>query len=115
MDLIRLVTETEIDKEKVDKVQALYEDQFPEFVQRFISFVGTTIFLDNDYRLLSYEEILNAEKELHVDFGNKQILPLIDCGENDFISYGTHEDIWFTYNIVEDVKFRVRDNLEDLL
>lgn len=73
------------------------------------------MFLDNSYRLLSYDEILNAEEELQVEFGKQGILPLIDRGENDFISYGTKDGTWFVFNIVDEIKFKEKESLSELL
>lgn len=115
MDLIKAVVETSIDDEKVKKIQELYEDEFPEFIKKMISFVDDVIFLENSYRLLSYDEILNAEDELKVEFGKQGVLPLIDCGENDFISYGTNDGSWFVFNIVDEIRFKERESLSELL
>ena len=89
MDLIKAISESSINEEKVRKIQEKYSDSFPDFICKMISYLDDVVFLDNNYRLLSYDEILNAEKELDVDFGALGILPVIDCGDNDFISYGT--------------------------
>ena len=115
MNIINSIMDTPINTDKVAKVQALYEDSFPEFVQRMLSYMEDVVFIDDDLRLLSYREVVNASEELHVDFQTKCILPLIDCGDNDFISYGTDDGTWFLYNIVENVKFKERESLGELL
>ena len=115
MDLIKSISDTSIISEKVAKIQDNYEDVFPEFIQKLLSFVDDVVFLDNSYRLLSYDEILNAEKELGVEFSKLGILPLIDCGDNDFISYGTKDGNWFLFNIVDEVRFDEKESLSELL
>ena len=109
MDLIKSISETEIIYEKVDKVEVLYKDKFPQFIRKMISYMDDVVFLDNSYRVLSYDEVINAENDLHVNFIEKGILPLIDCGENDFISYGTKDGLWFKFNIVDVVNFQERE------
>lgn len=43
--------------------------------------------MDDGVRILAFKEILNAKEELHVDFKADGIIPVADCGENDFIVY----------------------------
>ena len=66
-------------------------------------------------RILSYKEILNAEYDLHVDFKTKQMIPLADCGDNDFVVYhfDTHE--WSKFNIIDEVTFKKRKTLAEVL
>ena len=115
MDLIKTIMETPINKNKVDQIQSHYADRFPEFIQKMLSFIDDVVFLDNSYRLLSFEEVLNAEDEMNVRFSDIGVLPLIDCGDNDFISFGTKDETWFVFNIVDEISFRKRESLSELL
>lgn len=38
-------------------------------------------------RVLSASEIIQAEEDLHVNFIEKQFLPVADCGDNNFVVY----------------------------
>ena len=80
-----------------------------------ISGSNKTVFLDDNIRILSFDEIINAEKELHVDFKSNQIIPLVDCGENDFIVYHFFDKIWSKFNIVDETVFKKKNSLQELL
>lgn len=108
------IIKKEIDLGKVEKIQNIYNKVLPEEVQRIVSNAESSIFLD-DVRILSYKEILNAEYDLHVDFKTKQMIPLADCGDNDFVVYhfDTHE--WSKFNIIDEVTFKKRKTLAEVL
>ena len=108
------ITKKEIDLGKVEKIQNIYNKVLPEEVQRIVSNAESSIFLD-DVRILSYKEILNAEYDLYVDFKTKQMIPLADCGDNDFVVYhfDTHE--WSKFNIIDEVTFKKRKTLAEVL
>ena len=92
-----------------------YLGEWPDFVLRLISNCQDTLFLDDGKRVLSFTEILNAETELHVDFSDKGLLPLVDCGDNDFIVYSFKEKNWALFNIVDEVLFHKADSIESLI
>ena len=108
------ITKKEIDLGKVEKIQSIYNKVLPKEVQRIVSNAESSIFFD-DVRILSYKEILNAEYDLHVDFTTKQMIPLADCGDNDFVVYhfDTHE--WSKFNIIDEVTFKKRKTLAEVL
>ena len=104
-----------LEKEKVDRIVSLYADNLLEIVQKIVSNSKEAVFLDDDSRVLSYDEIVDAEKDLHVSFKDKGILPLVDCGENDFIVYHFSDKTWSKFNITDETVFRKKNSLEELL
>lgn len=104
----------EINREKAAEVEKVYHTEFPLFVQAIISNVNQPVFLE-DCRVLAYSEIINAKEDLKVDFAAKKIIPLIDCGENDFIVYHFDTKKWSMYNIIENCSFREKESLDELL
>ena len=105
----------QIDKAKVEMVCSTYGADFPNIVKKIISSADETVFLDNGYRRLSISEIIDAEKDLHVQFRKKGILPLMDCGENDFIVYHFVDNFWSYFNIVDENVFKKKYSLVELL
>lgn len=73
------------------------------------------IFFDdnNFYRLLSLQEILDAESDMNVPFKKIGVLPLIDCGDNDFLSYDFKNYNWCKFNIVEEFKYSTKKSILD--
>ncbi len=109
------VTEREIEQEKVSEVEKLYKAKLPDTVQKIVSYAGKSIFFDDGVRTLSYDEIVDAEKDLHVNFSENGIIPLFDNGENDFIVYHLHDQVWSMFNIIDESIFMKRTSLEMLL
>lgn len=101
--------------EKLKRIAELYSHQLPEIVIDLLSKDEKGYFLENDNRVLSCDEIIDAEKDLQVDFVKKGIIPIIDCGDNDFIVFILQTNKWAMYNIVDEVLFKKRDSLEDLI
>lgn len=104
----------EIDKEAVEKVGTIYGMKCPVVVSSIITSSTKAIFLDNS-RVLTYNEIVHADTEYDVDFIKQGLLPLFDCGDNNFIVYHFKEQNWSLYNIVDNCSFKKRDSLEELL
>ena len=104
--------------ENVDRIKVLenlYQTTFPEIVKNIISAANEACFLDDGSRVMSYEEMVNAEKDLHVAFSELGIFPIIDCGENDFIVYHINTKTWSKFNINDEISFKSRENLEELI
>lgn len=114
-EYISSLNDVEVDDEKTKLIEVVYSGDLPEIVLKIIANATETIFLDNDKRILSFKEIINVEKELHVAFKNKGILPLVDCGENDFIVYHFKEGIWSKFNIIDEIVFKKKDSFEELI
>ncbi|WP_028517448.1 hypothetical protein [Ruminococcus flavefaciens] len=110
------IKELKIDEIKVNHIEKQYSEGIPKNVKRLISNCDKTIFFDNDniLRLLSFSEIMNAEKDLHVDFKSRNMIPLFDCGDNDFIVYNYKDANWAKFNIIDEVIFKTENNLEEV-
>lgn len=114
-EFIKSINEASIDDSKVKKIEDLYSDSLPEVVKKIISCNDSSLFLDDEIRILSLTEIINAEKDLHVDFPGVGIVPIADCGDNDFIVYDYKNSAWAKFNIVDKTIFKKRATLEELL
>ena len=111
-EFIEKVKNNVIDLQRVEQIENVYKVSLPELAKHIISFKEKDIFFD-DYRILSYEEILAANEELHVPFTEERIIPFIDCMDNDFIVYDIDNKSWTKYNIVEKIKFGKIADLEE--
>ena len=76
---------------------------------------GESVFLDGGVRILSFDEIVAAKKDLHIEFKAKGMIPIVDCGENDFIVYHFNDNIWSKFNIVDESVFKKKKSIEELL
>ena len=104
-----------IDDSKVKKIESIYKSELSELLKKIVSNSAETEFLDDGIRILSFDEIVDAEKDLHVNFKDLGILPIADCGENDFIVYHFAKDTWSKFNILDEICFKEKNELKELL
>ena len=114
-EYLKMVQQSELDEDKVRKITDIYSDKLPEIVKKIISCSESGGFLDDELRILSYAEVVNAENDLHVPFKELGIVPLFDSGDNDFIVFDYTNNIWAKFNIVDKILFKKRHSLEELL
>lgn len=100
---------------KISSVENIYGKINSELVKKIISSSDQTKFFDNNIRSLSFEEIIEAEKDLHTDFTKKHLLPLFDLGDNDFIVYQLSSNTWADFNITDEIMFNTTTLLNNLL
>ena len=103
-----------IDENAIKRVEEVYGHALPTEVKQMILISKRSIFFDDEWRTLSPEEVIDAPNDLHVDFRKLGIVPLIDCGENDFIVYHMSDQSWSKYNIADGTIFKKRPQLSDL-
>lgn len=115
-EFLSKVTTASESNETVIKIETMYGNiSLPEVVKKIISLSEDSIFFEEDKRLLSKKEILEASKDLHVDFVKKGLIPLIDALDNDFISFSIISKKWCFYNIIEDCIFSEASDIAELL
>lgn len=103
------------DRERVQRVESAFSAALPEVILKLVSNGDGPVFLDGGSRVLSCDEIVDAEEDLHVAFKKMGILPLVDCGENDFIVYHFLDKTWSKFNIVDETVFETGAGFSDLL
>ena len=104
-----------VDTKKVEHLCQVYSQELPPLVEKIVSICNGPVFLDSGIRVLIFDEIVDAEKDLHVSFSAKSLVPIADCGENDFIVYDFKSKCWAKYNIVDGTLFKKRASLCELL
>ncbi len=114
-EYLKQISQKEVDSDKVKRVASIYGNDMPEMLQKIISNSEETIFLDDGIRILSFGEIVDAENDLHVEFSAKGMIPMADCGDNDFIVYHRDEKIWSKFNIIDETVFKKKNELDELL
>ena len=109
-----VVESTQVNENALKEITKLYGDIKSDLIKKALSLQKDTLFFD-DYRFLSHDEIIHANEELHVNFTSKKIIPIIDCGENDFIVYNLIKNNVSKFNIVDETFFKERATLSDIL
>lgn len=102
---------------KENKIEDLYDITLPIEVKRLIKFLESEFY---DYkniklRILGVEEILNANKELDINFFEMNVIPLIDIMDNDFICYDLENEKFIIYNIIDEIVILSKDTIEELI
>lgn len=113
-EFLSSIADIKVNTKKISVVEATYEGKFDDIVNRIISACDKTLFID-DIRLLTYNEILDAEEDLRINFIQLQLIPIFDCGDNDFIVYHISKNHWSLFNIVDECCFKEKKTLEELL
>lgn len=109
------ITGTEDDNEKISKLEKMYNAFFPNIINNIISKSTEPKFFDDGSRMLSFDEMLDAENDLNVKFCELGIFPIMDCCENDFIVYNIKDKSWSKFNIVDEIAFDSKNSLEEML
>ncbi len=112
---IQSIQQCKVDLDKVRTIEVEYQCSLPSLLQCIISNNEEVQFLEDEKRVLCYEEILHATKDLSVDFLNLQLIPVMDCYDNDFVVYNIKTSEWCLFNIVDECIFRTNKELLDLL
>lgn len=105
----------ESNKDKIKQVESLYAISVPGEVACLISNLEETVFFDNDsfIRLLSFQELIDAETDMNVSFCKNGIVPFFDLGDNDYLVYDLKKQTWCKYNIVDEIAFSFKTKLTD--
>lgn len=113
-ECLQTISKTKVDSKVTKTLTKGYSPDIPTVVEQIVSLFKSGGFV-NGYRFLSLDEIEYAEDDLHVDFKKRHIIPLVDCGDNDFIVFDYCSEKWMLFNIVEKVAFKRKQNLDDIL
>ncbi len=114
IDIVGIIMKCSIDQHKKKIIEQKYCCELPEIVSKIITVAEEPIFF-NSNRILSFDEICEAEEEFNVSFIEKQMIPLIDCSDNDFIVYHFDSKKWSKFNIVDECVFKEKESLYELL
>lgn len=102
-------------EERIKEVSEIYETDVNGLIAKIISYADNENFIDDERRAFSYNEILKASQKYDTDFKKLNIIPIIDAYDNDLIVYIIDEQKWAKYNLSDEVLFKKRESLEDVL
>ena len=98
------------------KVKNVYGASVPDCILKMLSARPEGEFFDSDdvCRIMSVDEILNASKELGVDFGAAEKIPVFDVGDNCFVCYDLKVNVWLKYNIDDMTSYGRKASLNEM-
>lgn len=109
------ITNAAINEEFVNRVENKFGCNLPELVKRIISISEKQLFFGEEKRLMSLTEIENASEQLHVDFKKRNLIPIVDAYENDFICFNYKTNKWCYFNVNDRLCFSENPVLNSLL
>ncbi|MDR1916116.1 MAG: SMI1/KNR4 family protein [Synergistaceae bacterium] len=101
----------------VKKIEEKYSAKLPLEAIKILSVSDESTSLNDKsiFRILSLGEILDASDDMAVDFISKGLIPIIDVGDNDYISLDYNNQKWCLFNIADEIIFDTKDSVEDFV
>lgn len=65
------------------------------------------------WQIFSPVEIIDASRELNVDFIKHALIPLIDCMDNDLICFDSRNGNYVMFNVVDEETFSEKNKVID--
>ncbi|WP_028505288.1 hypothetical protein [Ruminococcus sp. FC2018] len=103
------------DEGRIKNISEMYNTPIGDVAEKVISFADNADFIAEERRAFSFKEIENASKEYDRNFQSMGIIPLFDAYDNDLIVYVVAEKVWAKYSLSDDVIFKKRNTLAELL
>lgn len=100
--------------EKIKNIETIYGYKLNNVLRKIVSLSSEPLFLD-DVRMLSYGEICNADEEYNVLFFEKKIMPVAECGDNDFVVFNFTDEAWYKFNIIDECMFKKKSKFDDII
>ena len=112
---INLIKDISINNDAVLSIEEIFGVTLNEDIKRIVSVVLDDYFIDDKCRVLSLKELLRTEDFTGVDFAELNMIPLVDCKDDDYIVYNFATQKYEMYNIYDEVSFREADSLEEMI
>lgn len=101
--------------ERIRAISDIYGTEITGQIAQIVSFADNADFIGEERRAFTFSEILNAAKDYNIDFKALGIIPIIDAYDNELIVYVISDNIWAKYSMSDDVLFKKRTSLEEIL
>lgn len=111
-----IATQTTLNADLAQKLALAYGREIPALVLSLCSTEPGGAFLEGSFcRKMDVDEIRESKDFWQVDFPAIGLLPIFDCGDNDFIAYRFSDGKWVKFNIVDEICFRESDDWKTLI
>ncbi len=116
-EFISKAMNAELDVEKIRDVEEKFDTPLNELGKKLVSVMGETLFLRQMpfVRFLAYDELLDAEEDMNVEFSKIHTVPFFFLSDNDFVCYDGQSKDWCIFNIVDELDFSHDINIYQLL
>lgn len=114
-DFINKLIEMKINDKIVELVEKKYLCKLNDEVKRVLSFEDINFSINDESRLLSSDDILNADKKYDYEFTKKHLIPLMDCSDNDLLVYDVEKKQYSKFNIVDKLLFKDKKSISECI
>lgn len=114
-EYLSAVNSATIMQDRIEAISKIYGVEINNTVAGVISLADQIDFFDEERRALSYAEIFNPVRNLKIDFVKLQAIPLIDAYDNTYIVYMIQDEKWGKFNSIDNVFFKRRSTLAEVL
>lgn len=113
-EFIESLKDVSVSADVRDKLSEMYKE-IPDIILKVLTkYPAPELFDENESRTLSLNEVLHAEEDNGVPFKSRNIIPIADFGDNDFIVYDNNQKKWCMYNILDETIFNEEESFEKL-
>lgn len=109
------VKKCEIDETRKILFTKKFKKDINSFAMKMISYAKESVFVNEERRVLAYDEIVDFDLEYDFELEEYGIIPLIDCYDNDYIVYLVNEDKWAKFNTSDKCIFKKKNTVEELI
>ena len=103
-----------INEEVVKSIEKAYYCSLPEELKHIVSCDDNNRF-GYDIKILSENEIINADDILKGELSSCNLIPIIDVFDDDFIAYDIENKKYVCINALDEIVFDSSDDLYELL
>lgn len=115
LEYLMAIENSSIDIAKKTKFEECYGIKLSDSLAKIVTFANDSIFIAEERRVLSFDEIININKDCDNVFISKRIIPVIDCYDNEFIVFAADDSIWAKFSLSDNAMYKKRENLSELI
>ena len=115
LEYIETVDKEEINIERKKEIEELFNCTLDSEIAKVISLADKIDFFDEERRALSYSEILDASELLGISATDEGMIPVVDAYDCTYIVYLIQEKKWAKYNTIDQVTFKEKDSLKEVI
>ena len=104
-----------INTDNVRYIEDKYQIEISEEMKQVISSIEEDVFFEEGCHIFSFEEVMNDSENLGADFLDYKLIPLVDCYDNDFITYNFSDKSFTMFNIIDNCVFNSGRTFKELL
>lgn len=112
---VDLIRNNNVNDKVVTKLEELYGFSLTDALKHIVSVEMDDYFISDKYRVISAKEMLSTEYFIGVDLTKLNMIPLVDCMDDDYIVFNFANQKFEMYHIYDEISFVEGSSLEEML